>query len=406
MKKMTSVKVRLYTYRATKSETYPLVFQILYKRKKRVVYSPYHLQKECFDEKQGLVVNRRKKKVYNIEEINEYIHSMIRELNTTIELLEEQEKDYSVSDIAELYRSNVDNSQVFVYMRKLMVQLKEEKRMGTLNIYQSTFNRVVGFVGGKKDLYFGDITAGWLNRFIGSLQKAGLKENTVNLYCRVLRAVYNRAYNEDIAGTNGNSPFRKVSFSSIKTAKRAIDSKSIKQIAHAKVEYSPQLEMARDLFMFSFYSRGMSFVDMACLKHTDIIGEVIYYTRKKTDQPLRVRIVPQMKVIIEKYRNMGEYVLPILRHSNKSLYSQYRNELRKFNNRLRQLSSRLKLERPLTSYVARHSWATLARKSGAPVSVISESLGHCSEKVTYTYLTSLDSSVIDSVNNKIAYLYA
>lgn len=403
---MTSIKVHLYTYRATKSGTYPLTFQILHNRKKRVIYSSYHLQKECFDEKHGLVVNRRRKKVSNIEEINEYIHSMIRELNTTIGLLEEQEKDYSVSDIAELYRSHVDNSLVLVYMRKLMVQLKEEKRMGTLNTYQSTFNRVVRFAGGKEDLCFGDITAGWLNRFISFLQKAGLKENSVNFYCRVLRAVYNRAYNEDIAGTNGNSPFRKVSFGSVKTAKRAIGSESIKQIAHAKVEYNPQLEMARDLFMFSFYGCGMSFVDMTFLKHTDIIGEVIYYTRRKTGQPLRVRIVPQMKEIIEKYRNGGEYVLPVLRHSDKSLYSQYRNELRKFNNRLKQLSSRLKLERPLTSYVARHSWATLARKSGAPVSVISESLGHCSEKVTYTYLTSLDPSVIDSVNNKIAYLYA
>lgn len=402
---MTSIKVHLCTYRVNRKGTYPLVFQILHQRKKRVIYSSYHLCKECFDEKHGCAVNSRKKKVSNADEINDYIRSMMRELKTTVELLEEQERSYSASDIAELYKSHHGNSHFLVYMRKLITQLREEKRMGTLNAYQSAFNRVVRFVGEKEDLCFSDITVPWLNRFIGSLQKASLKENTVNFYCRVLRAVYNRAYNEGIVGTEYDSPFRKVSLGNARTVKRAIDGESIKQIVHARVGCNRHLEMARDLFLFSFYSCGMSFVDMACLEYKDIVNDVIYYTRRKTGQPLRVKIVPQLEEIIEKYRNEGQYILPILNTGSKSLYDQYRNELRKFNNHLKQLSSLLKLERPLTSYVARHSWATLAHKNGAPVSIISESLGHSSEKVTYTYLDALDPVAIDEVNEKLSYLY-
>jgi site-specific recombinase XerD len=364
---MTSIKVHLYTYRVNRKGTYPLVFQILHRRKKRVIYSPYHLYKECFDEKHGRVINYRKKKVSNANEINDYIRSMMYELEAVVKLLEKQKKDYSASDIVISYKLHHNNSPVLVYMRKLMVQLREEKRIGTLTAYQSTFNRVVRFTGGKEDLCFGDITIQWLNLFIGSLKHAGLKGNTINFYYRMLRAIYNRACNDGLLGTEYDSPFRKVSFGSVKTVKHVIDGESIKQIIHARIECNQQLEMARDLFLFSFYSCGMSFVDMTCLEYKDIINDVIYYKRRRTGQPLRVTILPQMEEIIEKYRNGGPYVLPILNTGSKSLYTQYRNELRKFNNHLKQLSSLLNLERPLTSYVARYSWVALARKSNIPV---------------------------------------
>lgn len=120
---------------------------------------------------------------------------------------------------------------------------------------------------------------------------------------------------------------------------------------------------------------------------------------------MRVKLVPQIQYIIEKYRHQGEFVLPILREGDKSLYNQYRNWLRKFNNDLKRLSLYLQLKIPLTSYVARHSWATLAHQNGTPVSVISECLGHKSEKITYIYLAALDPRTIDNVNKKISDMY-
>jgi len=404
---MTSVKVRLYTYRATKNGTYPLVFQILHKREKKVVYSPYHLYKECFDEKKSEVLSRRRHRLSDADLINEYIHQQRRELRAVIEELEESEKDYSASDIAELYRSHQNSSIFFVYMRKWMSQLRESNRLGTLNAYRSTFSRVLRFTGGNEDLYFSDITSRWLARFIASLRKEGLKENTVNFYCRILRAVYNRAYNEGVPGTDSRSPFHKVSFGSVRTTKRAIDSDSLKRIVHADTRGDLQIDLARDLFLFSFYSRGMSFVDMACLRQENIRGDALYYKRRKTGGQLRVKIVPQLRQLIEKYRdgNEGGYILPILREGDKSLYRQYRSELRKFNNRLKKLSRDVGLDRPLTSYVARHSWATQLHDSGAPISVISQGLGHSSERVTYTYLAALSPHVIDSYSEKISDMY-
>ena len=120
---------------------------------------------------------------------------------------------------------------------------------------------------------------------------------------------------------------------------------------------------------------------------------------------MRVKIVPQLQKLIEKYRRDEEFVLPILSKGDKSLYNKYRSELRKTNKDLDKLSSFLGLEIHLTSYVPRHSWATQAHKDGVPVSVISESLGHTSEKMTYIYLAALDSAVVDSVNENMSFMY-
>lgn len=402
---MTSIKVHLYTYRETRKGTYPLVFQILHNRRKRVIYSPYRLYKECFDESCGLVVSKRRKQVKNAEEINLYIGNMIHKLQQTIDVLEESNKQYTAADVTEMFRSHRNESQVLVYMKKQMLLLGQSRRFGTLNAYTSTYHRIIDFVGVERKLYFSDITSHFLVDFIDYLKKSGIKENTANFYCRILRAVYNKAYREDIAGTQADSPFHKVSFGSVSTVKRAIGSESIKKIIHADVRNNNRLQLAKDIFLFSFYSRGMSFIDMAYLKHRDICNHVIYYRRRKTGHPLRIKMVSQLEELVEKYRSESEYVLPILRCGNKSLYSIYRSKLRNLNNSLKLLGEELKLEIPLTSYVARHSWATLARECGIPVSVISEALGHTSEKVTYTYLNTLNPDILDSCNEKMSLIY-
>jgi site-specific recombinase XerD len=262
----------------------------------------------------------------------------------------------------------------------------------------------VRFIGKNEYLSFEEIDVRWLNRFISYLQKSGLKANTVNFYTRILRAVYNRAWKESVPGANPLSPFRNITINNVKTVKRAIDNNSIQLIAHAQIENNAKLELSRDLFLFSYYSRGMSFVDMAFLKSSNISDDAIYYSRSKTGQPLRIKIVEPLQQLINKYSNNGEYILPILRSGSKSLYTRYRSGLKRHNHCLKLLSESLNLPVPLTSYVARHSWATIARKNGIPVSVISEGLGQSSEKITYTYLAALDPSVLDAANEHISHL--
>ena len=148
----------------------------------------------------------------------------------------------------------------------------------------------------------------------------------------------------------------------------------------------PKLAKARDLFMFSFYTRGMSFVDMAYLKKSDLQGNLLCYTRRKTGRTLCIRWESWMQEIIDRYpSNPNGFLLPIL-HTNQALAS---------------LSERLHLSVPLTTYVARHSWASIAYSYNIPLTLISEGMGHESEKTTRIYLASLSSSGVDQVNRRI-----
>lgn len=398
---MTTVKVQLNKYRALRDGTYPLVFQIIHRRQKRLLYSPFHLHEENFDAKRVRVVNRRARHVKDIDQINAYIESSLIELSQTIHTLEERPGDFFVLDIVELYRSGKDYSFVVPYMRRLIQTIADEGRTGTACAYRSTLHCLLRYLGKEEGLSFEDVTARWLNDFVNYIHQLGLKTNTVNFYLRILRAVYNRAWREEIPGAHFISPFRKIHIGTVRTAKRAVSKECILQIARERTFNDRQLNLARDLFLFSFYSRGMPFVDMAFLKYRNIEGDTIRYKRHKTGQPLSMNIVEPLRRLIEKYRNEGEYVLPILRNGSKTLYKQYQNALRRYNRMLGCLSMELHLPQPLTSYVARHSWATIAHNDGASVSVISEGLGHSSEKVTYTYLAALDPSVLNKVNERI-----
>jgi integrase len=165
------------------------------------------------------------------------------------------------------------------------------------------------------------------------------------------------------------------------------------------LSHSQSMEFARDMFMFSFYTRGMSFVDMAFLKKTDLNNGMLTYRRKKTGQLLSIRWEKCMQDIVDKYPgNYSTYLLPIIIHIRKDERLQYKNSICLVNRRLKEIGKKLGLVHPLTMYVARHSWASVARGKHIPLSVISEGMGHDSEKTTLIYLAALDTTVIDKAN--------
>ena len=151
--------------------------------------------------------------------------------------------------------------------------------------------------------------------------------------------------------------------------------------------------------MFSFYTRGMSFVDMIYLQKSDISDGVLTYKRKKTGQTLTLRIEPPLQRIIDRYDSDSPYVLPVLARGDS--YRAYRQQQRELNKFIRKIGAMLEISEPLTFYVARHSWATLARDCGTPLTVISAGMGHTSERTTRIYLAQLDHDVIDKANRKI-----
>ncbi|MBP1593187.1 MAG: site-specific tyrosine recombinase XerD [Bacteroidetes bacterium] len=396
---MPSVKVLLNTYRKTKEGKHPLVIQLLHQRKKKIIFTPYQLSKNSFDQKNGLV--RVRKNSFYSYEINQYLADSIFKFNCIISDLKDKNIDYSLDDILRIYQTNQSEGCMLSYMRTLILTMKKEGRMGTANAYQSALNCLERFLYPNNEILWGNITAGWVNKYVSYLKTLNLKANTINFYLRIIRAVYNKALSEGFAPANALSPFRNVVIRKAKTQKRAIDKDIIQIIYNADLSHDYNLEYVRDLFFFSFYCRGMPFVDMAHLKYANICNNTIYYSRHKTKQLLQIKIVAPVQSLINKYANSGEYIFPILGSDDKTSYKQYRNGLKHYNNNLKRLSSYLNLPVSLTSYIARHSWATIAKFSGAPVSVISEGLGHCSENVTYTYLASLDPSIVNNVNDMI-----
>lgn len=198
------------------------------------------------------------------------------------------------------------------------------------------------------------------------------------------------------------NPFRKVYTGVDKTVKRALPLSAIKKIKALDLSLNASLDFARDMFLMSFYLRGMSFVDMAYLKKSDLQDGSVTYRRRKTGQQLIIAWEPEMQMILDKYpENSTDYLLPIITNSANNERSTYRSKGYNINRNLKRIAKMVSVAIPLTLYVARHSWASVAKAKGIPVSVISEGMGHDSEATTQIYLASLDASVVDRANNII-----
>ena len=232
------------------------------------------------------------------------------------------------------------------------------------------------------------------------LKHNGLIPNSIGFYTRILRAVYNRAVDNEII--ENRYPFRKVYTGVDKTIKRALPLSIIKAIAGLDLSMTSALDFARDMFLMSFYLRGMSFIDMAYLKKSDLQNGRVTYRRRKTGQQLIIGWEPEMQKILDKYpENKTDYLLPIITNPMTNERKTYRNKCYNINRNLKKIATMIGVSIPLTLYVARHSWASAAKSKGIPISVISEGMGHNSEVTTQIYLSSLDSSVIDRANSLI-----
>lgn len=232
------------------------------------------------------------------------------------------------------------------------------------------------------------------------LKSRGVCPNTSSYYMRGLRAIYNRAVEKKM--TVQRDPFKYVYTGIGKTVKRAVPLKVIRQIRDLDLALFSAMDFARDIFMFSFYTRGMSFIDMAYLKKKDLQNGILSYRRQKTGQQLFVKWEKPMQEIVDKYdTNATPYLLPVIRDMHADARRQYKNAAHLVNDKLKKLGERLGLDIPLTSYVARHGWASIAKDRNIPLAIISEAMGHDSEKTTRIYLASLDTSAVDKANSRI-----
>lgn len=399
--KMTSVKARLNRSRMGNDGMYPLVIQVIRDRRKREIYTPYRLKAQEFDPRSETArpEGRSKKRLAEIREINVYLIYIKEEFGKIEELLASR-GDYTCEDVIKSFKSRNDLNRFFVYAESKIAELEDAGKDGTAGNYRSAVNAFERFLG-NRELSFAEITKKLIEAFIDfQTRQCGNSPNTVTCYIKQLRAIYNKADDDGFVHAAYN-PFQKVKLKSCKTPKRAISPKEIAKIAGFDLTgRHHHLQLARDLLLFSLYTRGMSFVDMCYLKKSDIRGNMLFYYRRKTGQLLQIRIEPALRALLHKYADEHSvYLLPMLRGDDS--YKGYRYIQRRLNKRIRQIGEQLKFDFPLTFYVARHTWATLAHEKGIPVSVISEGMGHTSEKTTRIYLANLNHQVIDKANRAV-----
>ncbi|MDE6878641.1 MAG: site-specific integrase [Odoribacter sp.] len=402
---MTSIKVK-FRPSSVRGKEGTIYYQIIRGRVVRQLKTNYRIYAEEWNENRATVIlcGCNNERYGYLLLLRGRINRDIRRLEKiSVSLVNTSRNSYTADDIIQKFQDTVTDDSFFSFMKEVIVQLKRLNRDRTAETYTATLSSFLRFQN-RKDVLMEEMTSDLMQEYEAYLKASGIVMNTISFYMRILRAVYNRAVEKGIV--EQRNPFRHVYTGIDKTVKRALALKEIRKIKELDLTFYPALDFARDMFLFSFYTRGMSFVDMAYLQKSDLKNGVLVYRRRKTGQQLSVKWEECMQAIVDKYkvRVMPDwpYLLPIITVMDaKKVRKQYKNSLYAVNLNLKRVAARIGLSIPLTTYVARHSWASIARNKNIPLAVISEAMGHDSELTTQIYLASLECSVIDKANTLI-----
>lgn len=375
---MTSIKVKFRPSTDAEREG-AIYYQIIHDRKVRQCSTPYRAFPKEWQTR-----------------FREETRRDVERLTRIVRRMESRGTVLSADDIVEEFKLYRRRYSLFRFMESVIINLKECGKIRTAETYTATMQSFSRFRRGR-DLMLDEITPDLIQAYEAYLRARGAVPNTTSFYMRILRAVYNRAVESE--AIEQRNPFRHVYTGTERTVKRAIPIAAISRIKNLELPRGSKMDFARDMFMLSFYLRGMSFVDMAFLRKKDRADNHVTYRRRKTGQRLDIAWTKEMQSIVEKYPpNPTQYLLPILTNPLSDERIAYRNRASCINRQLKTIARMTNLKIPLTLYCARHSWASAARTKGIPVSIISEGMGHDSEATTQIYLASLETSVIDRAN--------
>ena len=380
-----------------------LVYKVTHRRVTRQITTGYRLYPQEWDGAHSKVVissDRDSRRQAYLKALEEKIADDMTLFRGIIALLDCTGGHYTADEVVGQYRIPPETGGFMCFARSLTTELKRTGRERTAERYTTVLNSFRRFLAERGDIPLNRIESALMVEYESHLKAEGICPNSSSFYMRGLRAVYNRAVEKGL--TVQRNPFRHVYTGIDKTVKRAIPLKAVRQIRDQDLRLEPTMDWARDLFMFSFYTRGMSFIDMAYLKKSDLKNGVLSYRRQKTGQRLFIKWEKPMQEIVSRYDTSGTpYLLPVIRDMRTDERKQYKSAAHRVNRLLKKLGMRLGLAIPLTMYVARHGWASIAKSRNIPVSIISEAMGHDSEKTTLIYLASLDTSAIDKANSLI-----
>ena len=401
----TSVEAICFNYRPKKDNTYPIMLRLTKSGKRKYVSLGVSVKEENWDFNKNIP----KRNCPDRDTILSVIEKRTAEYRAQINEFMVENKDYTLETLVQRAESSVRNMTVGNYLDLFISQLAKENRLGYAESFKGLKSSLLLYCK-SLDIKFSAIDNQWLKGYELHLKKEGKARNTIGIRFRSLRALYNKAIADEVVKKD-YYPFDtfRVSQFHEQTKKRAIKREDIKRIIDLDLRTitnyrSPYLELGRDLFVFSYLSCGINLADMARIRYADIFNGRLQYHRKKTNKLITCKLQEPALKIIEKYRKEKvtpeDYIFPILDRKVHKTETQIRDKIRKANKAtnkaLHKIEEKLGLPIELTTYVARHSFATVLKRSGVSISIISESLGHSSEKVTQIYLDSFDNEQIDN----------
>ena len=378
---------------------YPIYLRISKDRKSIFFRTPYTAETKEWDSKKGIF----NQNATNYLNKNRVLLKLIDQATNVVTELQQKKSCYTLTDVERAIRieSNPAYQNVYKFWDELIDEMIKAGRTGNAQVNRDTYNSVKKY-NKKKVLNFNDITPTFLDKYEVYLRSRNGTDGGISVRMRTLRALFNFAIKRGLIKPD-NYPFKSYRISKLKGkgAKRALTYDDVVKIVNKDLSEHPELVDARNYFVFSFYTRGMNYADMMKLEWKDVIDGQIYYTRSKTKANFRIKILPPVQEILNYYiehQNGSKYVFPILLKDDMSptqIGNRKKKTLTRYNQKLKEIAKLCKIEKNISSYVARHSYANSLKQKGISTDIISESMGHQNLAITQAYLKELDNSLVD-----------
>jgi len=403
----TSVKIVLFISKRLSNGEYPVLLRIIKNRKAKYISTGISCSKDLWDFK----LNIPKKAHPHYHQAKILIGKKKLEAEKIVYDFENNNKNLSSHEILiNLRKERINNPSLFSYFDLIIKRLIKSGQIKNAEIYKDTKRNISHFTN-SKDIQFSDLDILFLNHLEEHLKANNKGANTIYIYLRTLRALINKAIKEGVCNEQyyAFKNFSLSRYAKIKTEKRAISKEDIEKIKNLNLSKNPELILAQKLFLFSFYCRGMNFIDLAYLKRKHIHNNRLIYFRQKTKDLFNLELLEPAKEIVKYFGKFilsgnESYIFPIFNVSHISPQSKYNRKvkmLRQINKDLKVIGRLAKLNDELTTYVARHSYATILKREGIATNIISQALGHDSEKTTQIYLESFENNVLDQASKLI-----
>jgi integrase/recombinase XerD len=405
--KAPSFKILKYSYKKLSNGEHPIMIRVTYERQQRYFSLGLTAGVENWNEELGRFQKGGKRLTDQEKDNNILLDRFAAKLEKAKRHF--QEVDFSFDRFNKFFFQASNSTSVFKFFQEVVDSLLEEERIGSHLTYKGTLARVKDFRK-NKDLSFRDVDSTFIEQFKKHLRTTN-SVNSIGIYLRTLKAVYNRAVKKGLI-TAEHTPWNGLRIETESTRKRALTKDQIEAFKTYQARAGSAQWHSLNYFLFSYYCRGMNFEDIARLTWDDIRNDRIYYVRAKTKDPLDIAIDARIAGILSNYSKNQDFIFPVLVRDLKPITIKFRLKtfMKRVNKDLQEIASainmqpeskikKLTMPEDITFYWARHTAATVLKRSGVATAMISEILGHSSEKVTQTYLDSFEKNQLDEIGN-------